>query len=56
MADSDNEPPFQGGSQPVKEHPPEVPGPGRTIGQTLVVVLSVLVLLSGLAWFFLYVR
>lgn len=49
--DRDREPPFEGGSQPVKEAPPEMPGGGRTAAQTVVIVLAVLVVLAGLAWF-----
>ena len=41
------------GSEPVREHPPEVPGPGRTPMQYAVVILGVLVLLAALLWFFL---
>jgi hypothetical protein len=33
-------------------HRPEVPGPGRSVMQTIVIVIAVLVVLAGLAWFF----
>jgi len=48
--DNDKEPAFQGGSQPVAESPPEVPTGGRTVAQTIVIVLAVLVVLAGLIW------
>lgn len=52
MADVRNdEPPFEGGSQPVKQVPPEVPGPGRSTLQYVVIALGVLTLLAGLAYF-----
>jgi len=44
------EPPFEGGSQPVQEKPGEVPGSGRTVVQTIVVVIAVLVFLAALLW------
>lgn len=43
------EPPFEGGSQPVKERPPEKPT-GRGAAQTVVVVIGVLVVLAALLW------
>lgn len=48
--DRDEDPPFEGGSQPVPESPPEMPGPGRSVTQTLVIVLAVLTVLAGLIW------
>ena len=45
------EPPFEGGSQPVKQQPPEVPGPGRTAMQWFVIVLAVVLLLGSLIYF-----
>lgn len=50
MADPDRDPPFEGGSQPVPEHPPEVPGPGRSATQVVVVVIAALALLAAVAW------
>lgn len=47
---SRNDPPFQGGSQPVKERPAEVPKAGRSAMQTFVVVVAVLVVLAAIAW------
>jgi hypothetical protein len=47
MVSSDEDPPFDGGAQPVKERAPEVPTAGRTAGQTIVVVVSALILLVG---------
>jgi hypothetical protein len=52
MASSDEDPPFDGGAQPVKERAPEVPTAGRTAGQTIVVIVSVLVLLVGALYVF----
>lgn len=50
MADRDREPPFEGGSQPVPEHPPERAGAGRTVAQTVVIVVGALVLLAAILW------
>ena len=46
----DEDPPFQGGSQPVKERPPEVPTAGWTVGQAVVVVASAVVLLAAVLY------
>lgn len=43
--------PFQGGSQPVPENPPEVPGPGRSAMQYVVIAIAVLVVLAGFVFF-----
>jgi hypothetical protein len=48
--DRNEERPFEGGAQPVKETPPEVPGPGRTAGQTIVIGIAVLILLAAILW------
>jgi hypothetical protein len=48
--DDRQEPPFEGGSQPVSEQRAEVPKGGRTIGQTVIIALGVLVLLAALLW------
>jgi hypothetical protein len=45
-----NEPPYEGGSQPVPEHPPEVSHGGRTAMQTVVIVIGALVLLAAILW------
>ena len=50
MDRQNEEPPYEGGSQPVPEKPSEVPGPGRGVGQTVIVVLAVLVVLAALLW------
>lgn len=50
MVERDREPPFESGSQPVPEHPPEVPTGGRSVGQTVVIVVGVLVVLAGILW------
>jgi hypothetical protein len=44
------EPPFEGGSQPVSERPSTVPKAGRTVGQTIVIAIAVLVVLAALLW------
>lgn len=44
--------PFQGGSQPVPEHRPEVPGPGRSAMQYVVIAIAVLVILASFVFFF----
>jgi hypothetical protein len=48
--DRNEERPFEGGAQPVKETPPEVPGPGRTAGQMIVIGIAVLILLAAILW------
>ncbi len=50
MATPNEDPPFEGGAQPVKERPPEVPGGGRSVMQTVVIVIGVLALLAALIW------
>jgi len=46
----DSEPPFEGGAQPVVEHPPEVPGGGTKTLQIVIIVIAVLAIIFGLAW------
>lgn len=50
MVDRDREPPYEGGSQPVREEPTAPAGAGRTVGQTVVIVIGVLVILAALLW------
>lgn len=50
MEDRDREPRFEGGAQPVPEHPPEAPGAGRTVGQIIALIVGGLVLLAGAMW------
>jgi hypothetical protein len=50
VRDRDEEAPFEGGSQPVREHPPEMPTGGRSVMQTVVVVIAVLVVVAALLW------
>lgn len=50
VAERKSGPPFEGGSQPVQERPPEKPGPARSGMQIVVVILAVLVLLAALLW------
>ncbi|HEX5726729.1 MAG TPA: hypothetical protein VFX98_14735 [Longimicrobiaceae bacterium] len=52
MAPSDREPPFEGGSQPVPQRPPDMPSGRRSAGPFLIVLVTVLILLSGLVWLF----
>ena len=44
------EKPFQGGSQPVTERPPEVPSAGRSVLQWVVIIVAVLVVLAGVLY------
>lgn len=50
MDEREKEPPFEGGAQPVPERPPEQASGGRTVGQTVVIVVGVLVVLAGILW------
>lgn len=50
MTERNEDPPFEGGSQPVAEHPPEVATAGRSVMQTVVVVIAVLVALAAILW------
>lgn len=45
-----DEPPYEGGSQPVPENPPEVPHGGRSALQTIVIAVGALVVLAALLW------
>jgi hypothetical protein len=47
---TEDDPPFEHGSQPVPERTPEVPKGGRTVIQTIVVVIGAIVLLAALIW------
>lgn len=50
MAERREDPPFEGGAQPVPENPPEVPTRGRTVMQTVVVVVAALVVVAAILW------
>jgi Flp pilus assembly protein TadB len=50
VSEKDREPPFEGGSQPVPEHPPEVAGNGRTVTQTVALVVGALVIAAAVLW------
>jgi hypothetical protein len=52
VTDSQREPPFEGGSQPVPEHPPEVPGPGRSVMQIVVLVIALIVIVGSVVFYF----
>ena len=38
------------GTEPVREHRAEVPGPGRSAAQTFVMIVGALVLLAAVLW------
>jgi hypothetical protein len=50
VAERKDDPPFEGGSQPVQERPPEKPTAAGSVMQTAVIVIGVLVLLAALIW------
>lgn len=50
MADSDREPPFEGGSQPVKQEPPRIP-PSRPAMGPAIVIVGVLILVAAVGVF-----
>ncbi|HET7274919.1 MAG TPA: hypothetical protein VFI91_07045 [Longimicrobiaceae bacterium] len=50
MEEEPQERPFEGGSQPVEDHPPEMPSGGWNVGQTVVIVLGILVVLAAILW------
>lgn len=50
MEKRDEDPPYEGGSQPVPEHPGEVPHGGRSVLQVVVMVVAVLVILAAVLW------
>ena len=52
MAEDRKEPPFEGGSQPVPHQKEPVPGPGRTAGQWVAILLSLLVIAAILVYVF----
>lgn len=51
MEDQEDRTPQPDGSEPVHEHPPESPGPGRTMTQYLVLAVGALIVLAALLWF-----
>lgn len=40
-----------GGAERVRQHREDVPGGGRTIGQTVILVIGAIVVLAALLWF-----
>jgi hypothetical protein len=50
VAERKDDPPFDGGSQPVQERPPDKPTAAGSVMQTVVIVIGVLVLLAALLW------
>jgi hypothetical protein len=51
LSDTDRDPPFEGGSQPVPHNQPEMPH-GRGGMQVMVIVLAIIVLLGVAVFFF----
>ncbi|HUE95225.1 MAG TPA: hypothetical protein VMN39_01110 [Longimicrobiaceae bacterium] len=45
-----DERPFEGGAQPVSQHRAEVPHVGRTVGQTIVIAIAIVVVLAAILW------
>lgn len=52
MEEETHERPFEGGSQPVTEHPAEVPTAGRSVMQTAVVIIAILAIVAAVLWLF----
>lgn len=52
MVRRDDDAPYEGGSQPVRELPPEVPGPGRSTMQFVVLALCAMVAVACVIWIF----
>jgi hypothetical protein len=52
VAEDRKEPPFEGGAQPVVHQKDPVPGPGRSAGQMVTIVLSLVVAAAILAYLF----
>lgn len=51
MGDSnDEDPPFVGGSQPVKHKQDPMPSEGPSGAQILVIAIAVLAVIAGFAW------
>lgn len=42
--------PLEGGARPVPEHRAEVPKGGRTVGQTIVIALVILIVIAAVLW------
>lgn len=52
MAASDREPPFEGGSQPVRQHPDPIPPSRASPRAALMLAAVVLLLLAGVMFIF----
>lgn len=52
VAEDRKEPPFEGGSQPVPHQKDPVPGPGRTAGQVITLVVGVLLVAAIAVYIF----
>lgn len=52
MAASDREPPFEGGSQPVRQHPDPIPPSRASPRAALMLAVVVLLLLAGVMFIF----
>ena len=48
--DRSDEAPYEGGSQPVREHPPEAPTAGSVLARNVVLAIAVLVVLAAVLW------
>ena len=47
---NDEEPPYVGGSQPVKHKQDPMPSEARSGGQIVVIAIAVIAVIAGLAW------
>jgi hypothetical protein len=52
VAEDRKEPPFDGGSQPVPHQKEPVPGPGRTAGQVITLIVTVLLVAAIAVYIF----
>lgn len=50
VEDQEDRTPRDDGSEPVEEHPPESPGPGRSTAQYAIMALAALILIAALLW------
>lgn len=50
MSAENEERPYDGGSQPVTERPPEMPRGGNAAARAVAIAVGVLVVLAALAW------
>lgn len=50
MAEDRKEPPFEGGSQPISHQKDPVPGPGRSAGSILTLLIALFVIAAAV-WY-----